>query len=123
MESYSSLQSLHKISDISLLKQVNNAMHSGVHPELLGFRKHALNSFEKRQFIIGDRDAVEFSAVLSVKEMLRILFKSMLKVTLTRGIPRGEGGILESSNFSRNLLSLAQVHSPSMTWINIQGWL
>merc|ERR1719515_484007 len=55
--------------------------------------------------------------LLSSAETLRMELASMSKITLIWGTPRGAGGIPESSNLPRRLLSLVRARSPSKTWI------
>merc|ERR1719515_194022 len=50
--------------------------------------------------------------LLSSAETLRMELASMSEITLSWGTPRGAGGIPESSNLPRRLLSLVRARSP-----------
>jgi hypothetical protein len=60
---------------------------------------------------------------LSAAATFMMPFASISNVTSICGTPRGAGGMPESSNLPRRLLSLVSERSPSKTWMRTVGWL
>src|SRR5271170_2709880 len=58
-----------------------------------------------------------------IKKQKKIPSASRSNDTTIWGTPRGAGGMPESSNLPRRLLSLVRARSPSKTWIKTPGWL
>ena len=83
----------------------------------------SISSLERRPLSLVMVMCLDFPVVLSEAETFKIPLASMLKVTSTWGIPRGAGGMSDSSNLPSKLLSLVRAQSPSYTWISTPGWL
>jgi hypothetical protein len=75
----------------------------------------SISSFERRplSFVIVMR--FDLPVVLSDADTFRIPLASMSNVTSICGTPRGAGGMPESSNLPRRLLSFVRARSPSKT--------
>jgi hypothetical protein len=78
-------------------------------------KRRSTSAARSRTAIRGEekRTLFDLPVVLSAAETLRMPLASMSKVTSTWGTPRGAGGMPESSNLPRRLLSFVRARSPS----------
>mmetsp|Transcript_22411 Transcript_22411/g.42738 ORF Transcript_22411/g.42738 Transcript_22411/m.42738 type:complete len:337 (-) Transcript_22411:604-1614(-) len=83
----------------------------------------SISSLERRPLSLVMVILFFWPVVLSSADTLRIPLASMSKHTLIWGTPRGAGGIPDSSNLPKRLLSRVRERSPSNTWIRTPGWL